>query len=123
VTEIGGSIKPSDSGGMGNAQGDAAWLDDWWQLNSYPNNLSSARTGSPSNTNPRFQSQHGKHNLRVNSVYLDGHSAPVRPSKLIWGQFHAKYFGNVGSSLGGKAVFWDSPVSTPELDAAQVYAP
>jgi prepilin-type processing-associated H-X9-DG protein len=120
VTEIGGNSNPGDSGGMGSAQGDAAWLDDWWQLNSYPNNLSPARTG-PSDTNPRFQTQYGKHNLRVNSVYVDGHSDPVRPSKIVWGQFHARYSGNANSSLGGKVVSWDSPVSTSELDAAQVY--
>jgi prepilin-type processing-associated H-X9-DG protein len=116
VTEVGGTSNPAEiGGGLGNERADAAWLDEYWSQNSYPLNAS-PRDG----TNHRFQSQHGKHNLRVNTVYVDGHSAGAKPSRMVWGQFYAKYTDRVllGFSLSPKP--WDTPVSTPQLDAIQV---
>jgi prepilin-type N-terminal cleavage/methylation domain-containing protein/prepilin-type processing-associated H-X9-DG protein len=111
VTEVGGSSDPKEiGGGIGNENADGAWLDHYWANNSYP------RRASPTDgTNHRFQSQHGKHNQRVNSVYVDGHSSASKPSQLLWGQFYAQYEGlvRVGNA-------WDSPVGTPEMDKVQV---
>ena len=114
ITEVGGSSDPQDIGGVGNAQADAAWMDGFWARNSYPRKQD-AIVGA---TNHRFQSQHGKHNQRVNVVYLDGHSAGTKPSQMVWGQFFAVYSGN--TLLGYP---WDTPVGTPELDAVQVRPP
>jgi len=113
MTEIGGSSKVSEIGGsVGNGKADAAWLDGFWADGSYPHN-SSPRGGNPM-TNPRFQSQQGKHIQKVNVVYLDGHSSITRPSQLKWGQFFAEYSGKL--SIG---YAWDTPVSTLKLDAAE----
>ena len=114
MAEIGGSSDPKQIGGVGDASADGAWLDEWWALNSYPNN-SSPKGG----TNHRFQSQYAKHNRRVDLVFLDGHSAASRPSQLVWGQFFARYSGTV-TALGGRTLAWDSPVGTPQLDAIDV---
>src|SRR3974377_916185 len=71
---------------------------------------------SPSTTrNSRWQSQMKKHNLRVNIVYVDGHSALQRPSRICWGQFYAKYDGNVRNNVP-----WSSPASNAALDAADI---
>ena len=111
VTEIGGSSDPSEiGGGIGNEEADGAWLDHYWANNSYPR-----RKAPADGTNHRFQSQHGKHNQRVYSVYVDGHSSGSKPSQLIWGQFYGQYEGTVRV---GNA--WDAPVGTAELDKVQI---
>jgi prepilin-type processing-associated H-X9-DG protein len=65
-------------------------------------------------TNPRFQSQQGKHIQKVNVVYLDGHSIIIRPSRLLWGQFYATYDKKLALGFA-----WDTPVSSPALDASE----
>jgi prepilin-type N-terminal cleavage/methylation domain-containing protein/prepilin-type processing-associated H-X9-DG protein len=117
MTEIGGDSNPGDiGGGIGNEKADAAWLDSYWSGGCYPNNNNPK--GGNGLTNPRFQSQQGKHLQKVNAVYMDGHAAIGKPSQLKWGQFYAVYSGKV--QLGsGKQVTWDSPVSSPELDASE----
>jgi prepilin-type N-terminal cleavage/methylation domain-containing protein/prepilin-type processing-associated H-X9-DG protein len=111
ITEVGGSHDPSEiGGGLGNEDADAAWLDHYWAVNSYP-----GRTGASDGTNHRFQSQHGKHNQRVNSVYVDGHAESNKPSQMIWGQFYGQYEGTVRV---GRA--WNAPVGSPELDKVQI---
>lgn len=67
------------------------------------------------NQNFRWKSQLKKHNLRVNIVYVDGHSALQRPSRIYWGQFYARSDGMVRPNLA-----WNSPVSNAALDAAQI---
>ncbi len=111
VTEIGGSSNPTEiGGGIGNEEADAAWLDHYWAVNSYP------RRKTPTDgTNHRFQAQHGKHNQRVYSVYVDGHAEGAKPSQLIWGQFYAQYEGTV--RVGNN---WNDPVGTPEMDKVQI---
>jgi prepilin-type N-terminal cleavage/methylation domain-containing protein/prepilin-type processing-associated H-X9-DG protein len=113
MTEIGGTSNPKEiGGGLGNEKADAAWLDGYWSGRSYP--LNKSPKGGQGQTNPRFQSQQGKHIQKVNVVYLDGHSAIIRPSKLVWGQFYATYSGKL--DLG---FTWDTPVSSPQLDASE----
>lgn len=111
ITEIGGSVDPAEiGGGIGNEKADAAWLDHYWAINSFPRN-----TAANAGTNHRFQSQHGKHNQRVNSVHVDGHAESNKPSQLMWGQFYAQYEGKV--RVGHN---WDAPVGSPELDKVQI---
>lgn len=67
--------------------------------------------------NYRFQSQWKKHNQRVNTVFVDGHSAGTKPSLMIWGQFYGIFS---GSSIPNTGKRWDAPVSNGALDAADV---
>jgi prepilin-type N-terminal cleavage/methylation domain-containing protein/prepilin-type processing-associated H-X9-DG protein len=115
VTEVNGTDNPAEiGGGIGNEKADAAWLDEYWAGGSFPN----AQTPR-GNQNFRFQSQMKKHNQRVNIVYVDGHSAGTKPSRLIWGQFYGVFSGAVilGSSSGKR---WDGPVSNAALDASEI---
>ena len=81
VTEVSGTDNPKEiGGGLGNEKADAAWLDGYWANGSFAN-----QTAAKGNQNYRFQSQTKKHNQRVNTVYVDGHSAGTKPSQLIWG--------------------------------------
>jgi len=113
MTEIGGSSNPKEiGGGIGNEKADAAWLDEYWSGRSYPTNKSPK--GGNGMTNPRFQSQQGKHIQKVNVVYLDGHSIIIRPSRLLWGQFYATYDKKLALGFA-----WDTPVSSPALDASE----
>ncbi len=112
VTEVSGSDDPKEiGGGLGNEKADAAWLDSYWENGSYPN-----KTPAKGNQNYRFQSQMKKHNYRVNSVFVDGHSAGIKPSQLVWGQFYGVFSGTLPN---GTSVKPDSKVSTPTLDASE----
>ena len=118
VTEVGGSSDPAEVGPpVGNEKADAAWLDQYWSAFCYPINASPR--GGIGMTNPRFQSQQGKHLQKVAVVYLDGHSAVAKPSRLVCGQFYATYSGNVLLGYGSSQVPWDSPVSNAALDASE----
>ena len=59
-----------------------------------------------------------KHNLRVNIVYVDGHSAGTKPSQLIWGQWYGVFSGTVIPNSAGKR--WDGPVSNAALDKSEI---
>jgi hypothetical protein len=48
---------------------------------------------------------------------VDGHSAGTKPSRLIWGQFYAVFYGGV---ITGTTKRWDAPVSNALLDAADI---
>jgi prepilin-type N-terminal cleavage/methylation domain-containing protein/prepilin-type processing-associated H-X9-DG protein len=112
ITESNGSNDPREiGGGLGNEKADSAWLDGYWAANSFP-----AQTNPRGGTNFRFQSQTGKHNQKVNVVYVDGHSALTRPSRLVWGQFYGVYSGKVTPN---QTVDWNSPVSAPKMDASE----
>lgn len=111
MTEVNGTVNPSEiGGGIGNEKADAAWLDPYWAGGCFPE-----QTSPIHNQNFRWQSQMKKHNLRVNIVYVDGHSSLQRPSRIQWGQWYAKYDGNVRPN-----VMWYSPASNAALDAAEI---
>ena len=113
VTEVNGSDNPREiGGGIGNEKADAAWLDGYWAAGSFPD-----QKAPKGNQNYRFQSQWKKHNQRVNTVFVDGHSAGTRPSQMIWGQFFGVFSGNATITAGKK---WNGPVSNATLDAADV---
>lgn len=113
VTEVSGTDDPKEiGGGIGNEKADAAWLDGYWANGSYPN-----QKAAKGNQNYRFQSQMKKHNFRVNTVYVDGHSAGVRPSQLVWGQFYGVLSGGSIPNAGGLKP--EAPVSTVVLDASE----
>ncbi len=113
VTEVSGSDDPKEiGGGLGNEKADAAWLDVYWSNGSYPN-----QKAPKGNQNYRFQSQMKKHNRRVNTVFVDGHSAAVRPSQLVWDQFYGAFTGTM--IPGGNGLRIGSPVSTAALDASE----
>ncbi len=112
VTESNGTDDPKQiGGGIGNEKADAAWLDGYWAGGSFPDQM-----GPRGNQNFRFQSQMKKHLKRVNSVFVDGHSAGSRPSQLIWGQFYNLFS---GTSIQGSTKRWDGKVSNSTLDAAE----
>jgi prepilin-type N-terminal cleavage/methylation domain-containing protein/prepilin-type processing-associated H-X9-DG protein len=111
MTEVNGTANPAEiGGGIGNEKADAAWLDGYWASGCFPE-----QTSPIHNQNFRWQSQMKKHNLRVNIVFVDGHSILQRPSRIIWGQFYGKYDGTVRNN-----VLWSSPASNAALDAAEI---
>ena len=114
VTEVNGTDNPKDiGGGVGNEKADAAWLDDYWASGSFPN-----MTTATGNENFRFQAQMKKHNQRVNTVFVDGHSAGTKPSQLIWGQFYNVFSGTTIAANPSKR--WNGPVSNAKLDASEI---
>ena len=113
ITDTSGSNDPGNSMSSG-----AAWLDAVWVALSGPSAPISDGTG-----NGRLQSAYAKHggNL-VNVLYVDGHSAPSRPSALTWGQF----FGVFGSGIsipvvggGQSSVISDASISSSAYDGVQ----
>lgn len=113
VTESNGTDDPKQiGGGIGNEKADAAWLDGYWASGSFPQ-----QTAPKGNQNFRFQSQMKKHNKRVNSVFVDGHSAGAKPSQLIWGQFYGIFS---GTSIPNSGKRWNEPVSNVALDASEI---
>jgi prepilin-type N-terminal cleavage/methylation domain-containing protein/prepilin-type processing-associated H-X9-DG protein len=120
IDECNGSTNPKEIGGsIGDGNADAAWHDDYWSENSYPN------TSVIGIANCRMQIQFGKHNKRVNIIYADGHTSPSKPSQLLWGQYYDMFADNTkGSSLtpdGYKN--WMEPVSNESLDAIEYLPP
>ena len=112
VTECNGTDDPKEiGGGIGNEKADAAWLDGYWAGGSFPNS-----TAPKGNQNFRFQSQMKKHNQRVNSIFVDGHSAGSKPSQLIWGQFYNVF----DQPISGNPKKWDGKVSNAVLDASDI---
>jgi prepilin-type processing-associated H-X9-DG protein len=112
VTECNGTDDPKEiGGGLGNEKADAAWLDSYWATGSFPN-----ATAPKGNQNFRFQSQMKKHNQRVNSVFVDGHSRGSKPSQLIWGQFYNVF----DRPIPNNPKKWDGRVSNSVLDAADI---
>ena len=113
VTESNGTDDPKQiGGGIGNEKADAAWLDGYWASGSFPE-----QTAPKGNQNFRFQSQMKKHNKRVNSIFVDGHSAGSKPSQLIWGQFYGVFS---GTSIPNSGKRWNGPVSNAALDASEI---
>lgn len=120
IDECNGSVNPQEIGGsIGDGNADAAWHDDFWSENSYPN------TSVIGIANCRMQIQFGKHNKRVNIIYADGHTSPSKPSQLFWGQYYDMFVDNSkGSALtpdGFKN--WNGAVSDAALDAIEYLPP
>jgi len=91
---------------------DAAWLDTIWAQNSGPG------TGVTSE-NGRVQTAHARHNMRVNVIYVDGHSAPALPSRIIWGQFYGIFDNSasaMSTAMAGDGKTWNGPISQPSYD-------
>jgi prepilin-type N-terminal cleavage/methylation domain-containing protein/prepilin-type processing-associated H-X9-DG protein len=120
IDECNGSNNSQEIGGsIGDGNADAAWHDDFWSENSFPN------TSVIGIANCRMQIQYGKHNKRVNIIYADGHTGPSKPSQLIWGQYYNMFADtHAGSSItpdGFKS--WTEPLSNETLDAAEYLPP
>jgi prepilin-type N-terminal cleavage/methylation domain-containing protein/prepilin-type processing-associated H-X9-DG protein len=116
ITEISGSDNPGDcygnpGPGSGNADalcGDAAWLDGVWGGTTDGNTAVDSENG-------RLQTAYGKHDNRVNVLYVDGHNEITLASKLIWGVFFGVY-GNA-PQWPELPVQWNSSISaTPAFD-------
>jgi prepilin-type N-terminal cleavage/methylation domain-containing protein/prepilin-type processing-associated H-X9-DG protein len=114
ITDTSGSNDPGNSMSSG-----SAWLDAVWAAHSGP----SAPISDGTIGNGRLQTAYAKHGGNfVNVLYVDGHSAPSRPSALTWGQF----FGVFGSGqsipvVGGgqSSVISDASISSSAYDGVQ----
>lgn len=116
ITEVSGSDNPGDcygnpGPGSGNADslcGDAAWLDAVWESNTGAGFAVDSENG-------RLQTAWGKHDNRVNVLYVDGHNETTLVSKLTWGVFWGVY-GNPPAwpSLPNE---WNTSISTPAFDS------
>ncbi len=130
IAEVGGGTRL----GRNSDTSDAAWLDAYWQIHSYPVVAQSGPAGAD-NTNYRFQAQPGKHLGTVTVLYGDGHVKAVRPSQLTWGAFYGVFAKNTGpygvayrgdyqgplwAHFGYAPAAWNKPVASPEMDAAEV---
>lgn len=117
ITETGGCTDRKRIGGsVGSGACDGAWLDTFWLINSYPNVKTYIHPGTNTNTNHRFQTQHGKHNGTVNIIYADGHAKNLRPSQLTWGNFFGKF--NPNYNLFGMRA--SAPVAPPQWDNIEI---
>jgi len=113
ISDTSGSIDPSDPGS--NPSDGAAWLDTVWAGSSGPSQP--IFTGSLGNA--RLQTAYGKHNNRVNIVYVDGHAAPSLPSALTWGQFYGVFSSNSNCPTSYGSVVSSAPISSPAYDIVQ----
>jgi prepilin-type N-terminal cleavage/methylation domain-containing protein/prepilin-type processing-associated H-X9-DG protein len=113
--ECNGSNDPTKIGGnRGDGAADAAWHDDFWAVNSFPN------TPVVGIANSRMQCALGKHNQRVNITYADGHAVVSKPSQLFWGQYYGMFANNKGSAMTPDGLKqWSEPLSNPALDRAE----
>lgn len=103
ILDVSGSIDPSHI----NGDADAAWLDTVWANGSGPDQPYNGYNG-------RVQTAYAKHNKRINVIYVDGHSAPSRPSALTWGQFWGEFRQNIKLGSGKNS---SGPISKPEYDS------
>jgi prepilin-type N-terminal cleavage/methylation domain-containing protein/prepilin-type processing-associated H-X9-DG protein len=116
VTEVSGSNNPGDCNGnpgpgSGNPDtycGDAAWLDAVWESSTGPSQ-------SVDSENGRLQTAWGKHNNRVNVLYVDGHVTTTLASQLIWGEFWGVY--GTRPDWPTLPVAWNAPISKPAYDS------
>jgi prepilin-type N-terminal cleavage/methylation domain-containing protein/prepilin-type processing-associated H-X9-DG protein len=116
MTEVSGSNNPGDCNGnpgpgSGNPDtycGDAAWLDAVWESNTGP-------TDPVDSENGRLQTAWGKHNNRVNVLFVDGHAVVTLASQLTWGQFWGVY-GNP-PEWPELPVRWQASISKPAYDS------
>ena len=109
LTDTSGSNNPNNTPA-------SAWLDSYWAGSSGPN-VPPSGSGSE---NARLQTSYGRHQKRVNVVYVDGHAAPSLPSRLTWGQFYGVFKSGItlktSPSTQVQSVRSDDFISTPEYD-------
>jgi len=111
ICDVSGSNDPSQI----NGDADAAWLDTEWAGYSGP---TEPVTGTP-DFNYRVQTAYGKHNNRINVIYVDGHAAPSYASQLTWGQFWGVFQPGVTLKTAGTWQISDASISKPSYDSAQ----
>ena len=112
VTDTSGSNNPGDGMSSG-----SAWLDSVWSRDSGPGKPISMGTIG----NGRLQTAFAKHSDRVNIIYVDGHSAPSKPSALDWQNFYGTFIPGYmnGTSGGAGQLQSDTPISSPAYDSVQ----
>jgi len=116
MTEVSGSNNPGDCDGnpgpgSGNPDtlcGDAAWLDAVWEGSTGPNEPVDSENG-------RLQTAWGKHNKRVNVLFVDGHATISLASQLTWGQFWGVY--GPPPEWPDLPVKWQGSISKPAYDS------
>ncbi len=108
ICDVSGSNDPSQINGAA----DAAWLDTEWAGFSGPG---TGITGF----NGRVQTAYGKHNNRIDFIYVDGHAAPSYPSQITWGQFWGIFTPGVFFPTAGANKRSDFPISQPSYDSQQ----
>ncbi len=107
ITDVSGTDNPVTSAQQ------SAWLDSVWAGGSGPN------APIANDFNSRLQTSYAKHSDRVNIVYVDGHSAPSKPSALTWGQFYGVFGSGVSLPTSYSAVISSDPISSPDRDSVQ----
>jgi prepilin-type N-terminal cleavage/methylation domain-containing protein/prepilin-type processing-associated H-X9-DG protein len=98
MTEVSGDNNPTYSDGSGGSNtitSDAAWLDSEWAFNSGPTN------GPTAEDDHRLQTAWGKHNNKVDVLYVDGHIVTSYASQLTWGTFWNVYGPPSSAGRGG----------------------
>jgi prepilin-type N-terminal cleavage/methylation domain-containing protein/prepilin-type processing-associated H-X9-DG protein len=111
ITDTSGSNDPNNSLSSG-----AAWLDTVWVAHSGPDKPVFDGTIG----NGRLQTAYAKHGGNsVNVLYVDGHSAPSRPSALTWGQFFGVFDSGVSLKASGTTVVSDAHISSSAYDSVQ----
>jgi prepilin-type N-terminal cleavage/methylation domain-containing protein/prepilin-type processing-associated H-X9-DG protein len=108
ICDCSGSNDPSLVDGIA----DAAWLDTVWAGNS---GVGMGITGF----NGRVQTAYGKHNNRINVIYVDGHAAPSYPSALTWGQFWDVFTPGVVLVTPYTSHQSNLPISQPSYDSQE----
>ncbi len=112
VSDTSGSNNPQHSDGNpgsgSNVDADAAWLDGVWDEESGP-------TQSIVGFNGRLQTSYGRHDNRVDLVYVDGHASESLPSKITWGEFWGYYDSSAPVLPNGH--FWNQAISSTAYDS------
>lgn len=108
LCDCSGSNDPSQI----NGDADAAWLDTEWAGWSGPNSPVVGFNG-------RVQTAYGKHNNRINVMYVDGHAAPSFPSQLTWGQFWGVFTPGVLLHTPNQTHRSDLSISKPQFDSIE----
>jgi prepilin-type N-terminal cleavage/methylation domain-containing protein/prepilin-type processing-associated H-X9-DG protein len=111
ICDVSGSNNPGLTDGLA----DAAWLDTEWAGYSGPGE---AASGSGS-FNYRVQTAYGKHNNRLDFIYVDGHAAPSYASAITWGQFWGIFTPGVSLRTAGNLQRSDHSISSPSYDSVQ----
>jgi len=108
ICDVSGSNDPSQI----NGDADAAWLDTEWAGNSGP-------SFPVAGFNGRVQTAFGKHNNRINVMYVDGHAAPSYASALTWGQFWGVFTPGVLFPTSGTPQRSDLSISKTQYDPVE----
>jgi prepilin-type processing-associated H-X9-DG protein len=112
ICDVSGSNDPSLTDGIA----DAAWLDTEWA--GYSGSTQAIGAGSGS-FNYRVQTAYGKHDNRLNFIYVDGHAAASYASAITWGQFWGIFTPGVSLLTAGTTQRSDLSISRPAYDSVQ----